>query len=1152
MKRLLPLILSCLAVSIHVSAQGSAFWGYLSQSSEWDTQTGVYSYQTTPPFDKTSLFTSGDCFFNAGCAWQNGYYYGMYYSAGGWFSEPSATLYKINTDTWTAEGDPVNLTLPDQINFVAIETAQATDGTTWGEFRTADENTYELGTVDYTHMTRTSLSTTTRYYLALGIARDGFLYGVDTNGDLYRISTSTGEETLVGHTGIKIGGEYTDPKAIATSGEIDPASDEFYWPYYSGVYGDSVYMYKIDLKTAAATKLGALPSGDQIIGMIFPVVRAPEGAPAPASGIAFHFTDASLSGQVTFTAPDTTASGQPLDAPLSYQLETTDTVYKGTVTPGATVSVDVAAKTSGLLGVKITLSNVKGTSLPASASHWVGYDVPASPSAIQATLSADTVATVSWKTPAQGVHGGFLGEMTYDVCRVVDDQSVTLATAIGATSLTDTLRFEGNKKVCYGVRAHNGSLVGAYGYSNTLTAGAPYQVPFEDRFDENTKRDFYTTIDANHDGITIFRHYSPAEWGGLIPEQDYHEMGYNASTAKQKADDWFVSPKIHLDAGVIYKFAVDAHSSSSLNSDKQVMEVMIGADTTVAAMSHSIMTPVTVSNHEPKTLMKEFSVDESGTYHLGIHVLTDPGMESLYFTNILVAVATDPEAPDSVRQLSVVPDPEGLLKATVSFEAPTVTNSGRTLSSLSKIEILRNGEVIATETAVAPGQSVTYVDETPANGYSNYTVVAYNDKGNGRRAERDSVYVGVDVPLPPTGFAISDKGQGFVFSWNQVSAVGANGRVVRPQDVRYRLWLLDESYNNREEIKDTTGLGAAYAISTDEGVQDLIRFGVVAYNVAGESRAAYVRTLTGAPYTLPFAESFATGVSHGLSWMEGDGDFAITTAESSDQDAGCVAYTPDHDAETASFNLGKMSLLTATHPRLSFAYHHLASTDSLVVKAALPDGKTLSLDTITGSDEELGWQNTTVSLDDLAGQRYFIPKFVVTANAGHKVCLDNILIRDPYPTDLAVDLTVPDTIEAGRPAKVKVTVTNLGLTPVSDYRVDLLQGSTLLATAKASTVLQPDSAIVFELSPVIQGMDGESVLLTARLFCAKDVYDANDEATYVVYVDGTTVLGGVSFGPARPVDVYSLDGKLLRGKATSLKGLPQGVCILEGRKVQVK
>ena len=66
--------------------------------------------------------------------------------------------------------------------------------------------------------------------------------------------------------------------------------------------------------------------------------------------------------------------------------------------------------------------------------------------------------------------------------------------------------------------------------------------------------------------------------------------------------------------------------------------------------------------------------------------------------------------------------------------------------------------------------------------------------------------MGVDVPLPPTGFSISDKGQGFVFSWNQVSAVGANGRLVRPQDVRYRLWLLDESYNNREEIKDTTGL----------------------------------------------------------------------------------------------------------------------------------------------------------------------------------------------------------------------------------------------------------------------------------------------------------------------------------------------------------
>lgn len=1152
MRRFLPLVILGLSIGLHGHAQESKFWGFLAQSSEWSTQYGVYSYQTVSPFDKTPLFTTSDYTFSAGCAWQNGYYYGMDYYKGGWFSGPSATLHKINTDTWQAEGEPLSLTLPDQINFVAIETAQATNGTTWGEFRTQDNNTYELGTVDYANMTRTTLSTTTRYYLALGISNDGFLYGIDTNDDLYRISTSTGEEVRVGNTGIKIGGEYTDPKDYATCGEIDPVSNEFYWPYYTGVYDDSVVMYKINLSTAAATKVGVLPQGDQIVGMVFPVLRAPEDAPAPAANITFDFADPALAGKVSFAAPDTTAGGHPLAGQINYKVETASGTLQGTVSPGTVASVDVAAKASGMLSVKITLSNDKGASLPASASRWVGYDIPEQPGGVKATLEDDTVATIRWDSPSKGLHEGFLGKMTYDVCRVVDNESTSIAEGVAATSVKDTLRIDGNKRVTYGVRAHNATQVGDYGYSDALVVGSAYSVPFEDKFDENTKRDFYTTIDANHDGITIFRHYTEAQFGGIIPEQDYHEMGYTALKAKEKADDWFVTPKIRLEAGAVYKFSVDAKSSSLMNDDEQIMEVRMGTGNSVAAMQLPVMSPLTITSSEVKTCLKEFTVSKSGTYHFGIHVMTEPGRESLYFTNILVAVASDPEAPDSVGLLRAVADPNGQLKATVHFVAPTKTNSGKTLGSLSRVEILRNGEVIASPTGIRPGEEVSFVDNSPKNGFNSYTVIPYNDKGNGRRAEVDSVYVGVDVPMPPSGLSIADTGDGFNFCWKPVAPIGANGHIVRPQDVAYRLQLLDDTYRPTEEIKDTIGLQAHYAINTDEGAQDLIRFGLMAHNAAGESGYTYGRTLIGAPYSLPFAESFATGTGHGINWMEGDGLFAITTAESSDQDAGCVAYTPDRMGATASFNLGKMSLQSAVHPRLSFMYCHLGSEDTIVVKAALPNGEECALDTIKGDDSKEGWEKTTVALDSLVGNRYFIPKFVVTANSGRTVCLDQILVRNPYDTDLALDIVAPDTVEAGVKTTLKVMVANQGLKPASGYRVDVLQGSTLIATVQSVVPLQPDETSTYELSPVIDGHDGESVILKAQLFCPKDVYPANDVATYVVYVDGTTRVGSVNAASAHPVDIYSVDGKLVRSHATSLGGLPQGVYILEGKTIRVR
>lgn len=164
---------------------------------------------------------------------------------------------------------------------------------------------------------------------------------------------------------------------------------------------------------------------------------------------------------------------------------------------------------------------------------------------------------------------------------------------------------------------------------------------------------------------------------------------------------------------------------------------------------------------------------------------------------------------------------------------------------------------------------------------------------------------------------------------------------------------------------------------------------------------------------------------------------------------------------------------------------HLLKEECVVVKVALPDGTECAVDTIYGRDGSDEWKSDTVALDAFAGGRYIIPKFVVTANSGHSVLLDKIVICDPYDTDLALDIDAPDTVQAGSPATVRLRVTNVGLKPVSNYRVDVLQGATLVATAKGMGMLKPGESDTLVVSPVIEGYDGESVLLKAQALLSK-------------------------------------------------------------------
>lgn len=191
----------------------------------------------------------------------------------------------------------------EDITFIASETATHTaTGITYGEFYNSDATGFVLGTVDYATMSRKDFGTSENTYVALGVTADNVLYGVADDGNLYRISTDDGTETLIGSTGVTVsdsnGGHY------GQSGEIDQKTGTFYWVCKDA--SKNTALYTVDLTTGAATKVADFGGQETIYGLTVPAAQAADDAPASVSGLETLFDNGSTTGYVGFTMPTET------------------------------------------------------------------------------------------------------------------------------------------------------------------------------------------------------------------------------------------------------------------------------------------------------------------------------------------------------------------------------------------------------------------------------------------------------------------------------------------------------------------------------------------------------------------------------------------------------------------------------------------------------------------------------------------------------------------------------------------------------------------------------------------------------------------------------------------------------------------------------
>lgn len=190
------------------AGKAAQFWCNLIYKAGWNETTyGPYGYYTMTaqkPVAFSVLASTGETINVAtnGVQAKNGHLYGAYLNMQ-YVDEGYVFLYLSNTDLSTGETSSFDAGM-DYLYLAATETAQAADGTVYGVFYSADGNSLEWGTVDYETCQRTTIGPASQAFVAIGITKAGQLYAIGMDGKLYKVNKSTGEETLVGATGLTL------------------------------------------------------------------------------------------------------------------------------------------------------------------------------------------------------------------------------------------------------------------------------------------------------------------------------------------------------------------------------------------------------------------------------------------------------------------------------------------------------------------------------------------------------------------------------------------------------------------------------------------------------------------------------------------------------------------------------------------------------------------------------------------------------------------------------------------------------------------------------------------------------------------------------------------------------------------------------------
>lgn len=630
-----------------------------------------------------------------------------------------------------------------------------------------------------------------------------------------------------------------------------------------------------------------------------------------------------------------------------------------------------------------------------------------------------------------------------------------------------------------------------------LSANAPVvepnTVPFTADFSKQADFKKYTVIDNNGDGNTW-------QWSA----SRYAHYTYSFTN---DADDYLVVP-VEVEAGKNYSVTVSA--SCYMASYPEKFEVKAGKVGTPEGLTQTVISETTLTNTAFMDFDGSFTTDEAGTWYVAIHATSDADKFYLLVAGMSIELGAEPTAP-AAPVIAVSPFPMGAAGTTVTVKAPAKAINGDALTSnITKIDVLRDNEIVKTFENVAPGATKVFVDEDMADGTHTYQAIPYNESGIGAKSEPVSVWVGQDLPADIENVQVTGMTANSVsLSWDAVQAL--NGGYIDADEALYSVTTIEfeEFWGftfpvEGETIGTVTGQTTAtvdYDIDGGEARYDYFGVKVAVGENESDPTSWVAYALAGAPYKLPIIETFTNSSLHYV-WDYNENTLLGVSEDGSD-DAIALALTGYEDGEV-TFETFKLDVKSAANATIVFdAKKGTSEADQLVVYGILPDGTTTDIETITLTDEYQTYKVVVPAA--LKAERWARLGFKATVEAGTNVLIDNIKILDLYEYDLSISVSAPKTVVAGSKATIKATVKNEGENDATGYTVVIKAGEEELlnTTATESIKMFETAEFTAEYEASIFA-DAADVAITATVIYTNDLNPDNDKAETLIAVKEST------------------------------------------------
>lgn len=1090
-----------LAPAMRVPGSNSTFNAVLVYSDDWaegDTQAkveaaaGVYAMPLRSDRDLT-LLRNGIDWFDTRAAVKVG---NTFYVIMANFEGENTRYASCSTSTWYLTGS-------EEIDPANVATDLAYDPTTskvYGYF-------YYDYTNDYNRFCTFDVATGESYDIAVGTPvyaiacnQQGELYGITYMGDLVRIDKSTGNQFVVGHTGmIPI-----DRNSMA----FDESTGKLYWAATcSSWYNPITGLYEVNTSNAELTLVREFANHESFAGLTFASSTVPTSAPAAVTDIGVTFTDrGALTGTLAFTAPTTAIDLTPLTGTIStiVTIAGSDTIIEH-IAPGQRVEVDMTFP-EGRHTAIITTADNDNRGAMASYEFYAGEDLPGTPVDVVLT-ERDGAALLTWQPAPLGLNGGEYDTkgVTYTIVRYPDQ--VTVASGVVETTFTDRTLTGEDQSVFYTVTAVTDIGCSDAARSNSYVFGNGFTVPFFEPFASQGRFDLWTIDDLN---------------GG--PTWQYHSEGhyafYDYGNTNLPANDWLISPRIALEAGKQYKLSYWAKTRSKTYVEN--FRVALGTAPNAAAMTLTLDDHPSWADTGGQTLTTTFTVDHDGVYHLGFLCYSAAQMWQLQITNVSIETMDD-QVPAPVADLTVTAGALGAMNATIRCTAPTTTDSGEPLTSLAAVNVYRNGSDAPVHTFAnpVPGATLQWQDNgmTEAAVYT-YRVVAANGAGQSLEASA-SAFVGVDAPGAPGGLRLEDHDGQAVLTW-QAPTSGRNGGYFDASNLTYQVWRYDNYTMLADRQTATTYTDASTQAITE---QTLIDYVVFPY--CGDTRGAYALSnavVFGTPYEAPITETFRSSTEHGMNYypwvaqsdqtmnqgwtLENSGSFPVANDQNGDYGMAVFHSRGESAGIHAWLTSPKISAKNLSNPQVAFYMYHshidgATTQESLELEYSVNGVDFVRVDGAKWmrDDGTTGWARHTVNLPQAAGCENLRIAFVGTTDGlptqGHDIYIDNIAIGNQAATDLAVDIDGPRTVIVNESGRFAITVSNLGTQNVQGYEVKIRDSQGYSASLTGYTVAPGTSKTTYiNHSFGTAGMTD----MTVTVACNGDENALNDSASIRIRV----------------------------------------------------